>query len=143
MRASSALACAAGASLGVAYASGWWVPAGWAWGPVAFWIAACGADMAYTVKHRRFLLKHERSLVLRVLAGRLRLRYAVSATLAAEAALVASSPLLVTHAWETGFLGVAAALAGVVHLSGLAESRSFVRRAGAGPAGQGRGLARP
>ena len=134
MRASTALACVAGVSLGVAYVSGWTIPAGWAWGPVAFWTAACGTDMAYTVKHRWFLLKHERSLVLRALSGRLRLRYAVPATLAAEAALVASSPLLVTHAWDPGFLGVAAALAGVVHLSGLAESRSFVRRAGAGPA---------
>ena len=98
--------------------------------------------MAYTVRHRRFLLKHEQSLVLRVLAGRLRLRYAVPATLAAEAALVASSPFLVTHAWDSGFLGVAAALAGAIHLSGLAESRSFVRRAGVGPAGRDQGLPR-
>lgn len=143
MRMSSALACSAGALLGVAYASGWWIPAGWAWGPVGFWLAACCMDMAYTAKHRRFLLKHERSLVLRVMARRLRLRYAVPATLAAEAALVASSPLLVTHAWDPAFLGVAAALASVVHLSGLAESRSFVRRAGAGPAGRDRDLPGP
>lgn len=134
MKISSALACVAGALLGVAYASGWWVPAGWAWGPVAFWLAACCMDMAHTVKHHQFLLKYEQSPVLRVLAGRLRLGMAVPAMLAAEAALVASSPFLVTHAWDPGFLGVAAALAGVIHLSGLAESRSFVRRTGAGPA---------
>ena len=101
MRASSALACVAGALLGVAYVSGWWVPAGWAWSPVAFWLAACGTDMAYAVRHRRFLSRHEQSLVLRVLVGRLRLRYAVPATLAAEAALVVSSPFLVTHAWDS------------------------------------------
>ncbi|MDE0266077.1 MAG: hypothetical protein OXK17_03505 [Thaumarchaeota archaeon] len=88
-------------------------------------------------------MKYERSLVLRILAKRLGLGHAVPATLAAEAALVVSSPLLVTHAWDPGFLGVAAVLAGVVHLSGLAESRSFVRRAGAGSAVQGRGLTRP
>ena len=134
MRASSALACAAGALLGTAYASGWWIPAGWAWGPVAFWTAACCMDMAHTVKHRQFLLKYEQSLVLRVLAGRLRLGMAVPATLAAETALVVSSPFLVTHAWDPEFLGMAAALAGAIHLSGLVESRSFVRRAGAGPA---------
>ena len=81
--------------------------------------------------------------MLRVLAGRLRLRYAVPATLAAEAALVVSSPFLVTHAWDLGFLGVAAALTGVVHLSGLAESRSFVRRAGAGPAELDQDLSKP
>ena len=131
MRASNALACVAGVSLGIAYASGWWVPTSWAWGPVGFWLAACGMDMAYTMRHRRFLSRHERSLVLRVLVGRLRLGMAVPATLAAEAALVVSSPFLVTHAWNPGFFGVAAALAGVVHLSGLAESRSFVRRTGA------------
>ena len=62
------------------------------------------------------------------------------ATLAAEAALVVSSPLPVTHAWDPGFLGVAAVLTGVVHLSGLAESRSFVRCAGAGPAKRDRDL---
>ena len=143
MRASSTLACAAGASLGVAYASGWWISAGWAWGLVAFWLAACCMDMAYTVKHRQFLLKHEQSLVFRVMAGRLRLRYAVPATLAVEAVLVASSPFLVTHAWDPGFLGVAAALAGAIHLSGLAESRSFVRRTGAGPAEWDQGLPEP
>ena len=138
MRASSALACLAGALLGLAYASGWQVSAGWAWTPVAFWLAACGADMAYTAGHRQFLSRHEQSPVLRILAGRLRLEYAVPATLAAEAALVISSPFLVTHKWDPGFLGVAAVLTGVVHLSGLAESVSFVRRMGAGPAGRGR-----
>ena len=143
MRASSALACVAGVSLGVAYASGWWVPAGWACGPVGFWLAACGTDMTYTARHRRFLSKHEQSLVLRVLAGRLRLRYAVPATLAAEAAVVVSSPFLVTHAWDPGFLGMAAALTGIIHLSGLAESRSFVRRMGAGLAERDQDLPKP
>ena len=137
MRASTAFACIAGALLGLAYASGWQVPAGWAWGPVAFWLAACGTDMAHTVGHRRFLSEYEQSHVLRILAGRLRIRYAVPATLAIEAALVISSPFLVTHKWDPDFLGVAAVLAGMVHLSGLAESISFVRRMGAGPAGQG------
>ena len=128
MRASSALACLAGVSLGVAHVSGWTIPAGWAWGPAAFWLAACCMDMAYTARHRRFLSKYEQSLVLRVMVGRLRLRYAVLATLAAEAALVVSSPLLVTHAWDPGFLGVAAVLTGMIHLTGLVESHSFVRR---------------
>ena len=138
MRVSSALACLAGALLGIAYISGWWVPAGWAWGPVVFWLAACGTDMAYTVRYSRFLSKHEQSPVLRLLAGRLRLRFAVPATLAAEAALVVFSPFLVTHKWDPSFLSVAAVLTGMVHLSGLVESMSFVRRMDAGPAGQGR-----
>ncbi len=142
MRASTVLACLAGALLGTAYASGWTVPAGWAWGPVSFWLAACCLDMAHTVRHRQFLFKYEQSLVLRILAGRLRLRMAVPAALAAEAALVVFSPFLVTHTWDTEFLCVAAVLAGVVHLSGLAESRSFVRRAGAEPAGRGQDLIR-
>ena len=134
MRALSVLTCLVGALLGIAYASGWLALAGWSWGSVMFWLAACGTDMAYTVRHRRFLLKHERSHVLRVLAGRLRLGHAVPATLAAEAALVVFSSFLVTHEWDLEFLGVAAVLVGMVHLSGLAESRSFVRRVGAGPA---------
>ena len=128
MRASTAFACLVGALLGTAYVSGWTIPAGWAWGPVAFWIAACCMDMAYTVRHRQFLLKHEQSPVLRVLAGRLGLRHAVPATLAAEAALVVFSPLLVTHAWDPGFLGVAAVLTGMIHLTGLVESHLFVLR---------------
>ena len=142
MRASTALACLAGALFGTAYVSGWTVPAGWAWGPVSFWLAACCMDMAYTVKHRPFLSKHEQNLVLRILAGRLRLRMAVPATLAAEGALVVFSPFLVTHTWDTEFLCVAAVLAGAVHLSGLAESRSFVRRAGSGPTDRGRASVR-
>ena len=60
------------------------------------------------------------------------------AALAAEAALVVSSPLLVTHAWDPGFLGVVAVLTGVVRLFRLAESRSFVHRTGAGPGKRGR-----
>ena len=132
MRISSALVCIAGVLLGLAYVSGWWVPAGWAWGPVIFWLAACGTDMAYTVRHRRFLSRYEQSPVLRILAGRLRIRHAVPAALAIEAALVISSPFLVTRGWDPGLLGVAAVLTGVVHLSGFAESRSFVRRMGAG-----------
>ena len=136
MKASTVLVCLAGALLGIVYVSGWRVPAGWAWVPVAFWLAACGADMAYTVRRGRFLLKYERSPVLRVLAGRLRLAYAVPAALAAEAALVVSSPLLVTHGWDPEFVGVAAVLVGMVHLSGFAESVSFVRRMGAGYAGR-------
>ncbi len=143
MRVSSVLARLTGALLGLAYVSGWWVPAGWAWGPITFWLAACCADMAYTVRHRRFLPKHERNPVLRVLAGRLGLGRAVPATLAAEAALVVSSPFLVTHGWDLGFLCVAAVLACMVHLCGLAESRSFVRSAAAGPAKRGQGLAGP
>lgn len=126
-----------GALLGLAYVSGLWVPAGWTWGFFAFWLAACGADMAYTVRHRQFLPRHEQSPVLRVLAGRLRLGYAVPAALASEAALVASAPLMVVHKWDPGFLGVAAVLAGMVHLAGLAESFSFVRRTDAGSADQG------
>ena len=140
MRAPSALAGVAGVLLGLAYASGWWVPTSWAWGPVTFWLAACGTDMAYTVRHRQFLLKHEQSPVLRILARRLRLRMAVPATLAAEMALVVFSSFLVTHGWNPEFLGVAATLAGVIHLSGFAESRSFVRRTGAGPADQGQDM---
>ena len=101
-----------------------------------FWLAACGTDMAYTVRHRRFLLKHEKSLVLRVLAGHLRLVHAVPATLAAEAALVVFSSFLVTYKWNPEFLSVAAVLVGMVHLSGIIESRSFVRRMNAGPVGQ-------
>ena len=88
--------------------------------------------MAYTVRHRRFLSRHEQSPVLRILAGRLCIRYAVATALAIEAALVISSPFLVTHGWDLGFLGVAAVLTGVIHLSGFVESRSFVRRMGAG-----------
>ncbi len=136
MRASTVLTCIAGALLGIAYASGWRVPAGWAWFPVAFWLAACGTDMAYTVRYSRFLSKHERSFTLRVLAGRLRLAHAVPAALAAEAALVVSSPLLVVHGWDPAFVGVAAVLVGMVHLSGFAESVSFVRRMGAACAGR-------
>ena len=140
MRASTALACVAGALLGMAYASGWWqAPAGWAWGPAAFWLAACGMDMAYAVRYRRFLSRHERSFVLRVLAGRLRLEHAVPAALAAESALVVLSPFLVTHRWDPGFLSVAAVLVGMVHVAGLAESMSFVRRRDAGRPGRGRG----
>ena len=131
MRASTVLTCIAGALLGITYASGWRVPAGWAWVPVAFWLAACGADMAYTVRYSRFLSKHERSFTLRVLAGRLRLVYAVPAALVVESALVVSSPFLVVHGWDPEFVGVAAVLVGMVHLSGLAESASFVRRTGA------------
>ena len=122
------LAGLAGALLGVAYASGWWVPAGWAWGPVAFWIAACGTDMVYTTRHRRFLSKHEQSQVLRVLAGRLRLGMAVPATLAVEGALVVLSPFVVTHGWDSEFLGVVAILVGMIHLTGFVESHLFVRR---------------
>lgn len=136
MRASTVLVCLAGALLGLAYASGWRVPAGWAWVPVTFWLVACGTDMAYTVKHRRFLSKHERSFMLRVLARRLRLAHAVLATLAAEVALVVSSPLLVVHGWNPEFVGVAAVLTGMTHLSGFAESMSFVRRTGAVYAGR-------
>ena len=136
MRASTALTCITGALLGLIYASGWRVPTGWAWAPVVFWLAACGIDMAYTVKHSRFLSKHERSFMLRVLAGRLRLAHAVPAALAAEVALVVSSPLLVVHGWDPEFVGVAAVLTGMVHLSGFAESMSFVRRMGAGPVGR-------
>ncbi len=136
MRASTVLTCIAGALLGIAYASGWRVPAGWAWVPVAFWLVACGTDMAYTVRYSRFLSKHERSFTLRVLAGRLRLAHAVPAALAAEAALVVFSPLLVVHWWDPEFVGVAAVLVGMVHLSGLAESVSFVRRTGAVYAGR-------
>jgi len=127
LRASTAIACIAGALLGLAYTSGWWAPASWVWDPVTFWLAACGIDMAYTVRHRQFLSRYEQSPVLRILAGRLRIRYAVPAALAMEAALVVFSPFLVAHRWDLEFLGVAAVLTGVVHLSGLAESRSFVR----------------
>ncbi len=136
MKASTVLVCLAGALLGIAYASGWRVPAGWAWVPVAFWLVACGTDMAYTVRYSRFLSKHEQSPVLRVLAGRLRLAHAVPAALAAEAALVVSSPLLVVHEWDPEFIGVTAVLVGTVHLSGFAESVSFVRRMDAGPVGR-------
>ena len=135
MRASTALACITGALFGMAYASGWWqIPTGWVWGPAAFWLAACCMDMAYAVRYRHFLSRYEQSPVLRVLAGRLRLEYAVPAALAAEFALVVLSPFLVTHEWDSGFLSVAAVLIGMVHMAGLAESMSFVRRRGAGPA---------
>jgi len=143
LRISSALACIVGVLLGLAYVSGWWVSASWIWGPVTFWLAACGTDMAYTVGHRRFLSKHEQSPMLRILVGRLRIRHAVPAALAAEAALVISSPFLVTHGWDPEFLGVAAVLTGIIHLSGFFESRSFVRCMGARPAGQNQGLGRP
>lgn len=136
MRVSSTLTCLAGALLGIAYVSGWLAPMGWAWGSVMFWLAACGTDMAYTVRHRQFLLKHEQSPVLRVLAGRLRLVYAVPAALAAEVALVVSSPFLVVYEWDPSFLGVAAVLVGMVHLSGFVESMLFVRRWGARYAGR-------
>ena len=140
---STVLACIVGALLGLAYVSGWWVPASWVWGPVMFWLAACGTDMAYTVRHRRFLSRHEQSPVLRILAGRLRIRHAVAAALAIEVALVIFSPFLVTRGWDPEFLGVAAVLTGMIHLSGFAESRSFVRRMGAGPAERGQGLIKP
>ena len=143
MRISSTLVCLAGVLFGLAYASGWTIPAGLVWSPVMFWLAACGTDMAYTVRHRQFLLKHEQSPVLRILTGRLCIRHAVPAALATEAALVIFSPFLVTHGWNPEFLGVAAVLTGVIHLSGFAESRSFVRRMGAGPAEQNQGLIRP
>ncbi|MDE0267260.1 MAG: hypothetical protein OXK17_09680 [Thaumarchaeota archaeon] len=68
---------------------------------------------------------------------------AVPATLAAEAALVVSSPFLVVHRWDPEFLCVATVLTGTVHLCGLAENRSFVRNAAAGPAERDQGLAGP
>jgi len=97
---------------------------------VAAWLCACALDMGHTVRQgSRTVRAYEQNPVMRAVLRRTgSLRAAAALALAAEAALIASSPFIITHAWNPHVLGVICGAAAGVHVAGFTESRRFMRR---------------